>query len=195
MYTPRDLRNNKMIAAIIEDSGSNITSWIAILKESQYQLLLKFTTLQPVLYSSLVSCDASMTIVNWIRGLEKKSNTYEHERPRFPFRESHSYLGSESKKYNFWNTKSVVLPFLANKTLLKLFKIQEGRKCLCFDPSLYKVVTAPPSRIKICNRWAGLLSRSRLLDDRRASRNSLCFTAHYTAEQSQVVEGKIISET
>ena len=133
----------------MEDSGSNITSWIAILKESQYQLLLKFTTLQPVLYSSLVSCDASMTIINWIRGLEKKSSTYEHERPRFPFRESHSYLGSESKKYNFWNTKSVALPFLANETLLKLFKIQEGRKCLCFDPSLYKLVTAPPSWIKI----------------------------------------------
>ena len=126
MSTPRDLRKNKMIAVIIEDSGSNITSWIAILKESQYQLLLKFTTLQPVLYSSLVSCDASMTIVNWIRGLEKKSNTYEHERPRFPFRESHSYLGSESKKYNFWNTKSVVLPFLANDTLLKLFKYKKA---------------------------------------------------------------------
>ena len=130
-----------------------------------------------------------MTILSyWIRGLEKKSNTYEHERPRFPFRENHSYLASECKKYNLWIAKSVILPFLANETLLKLFKIQAGRKYLCFDPSLYWLVTAPSSRIiMICNKWVGLLSRSRLLDDRLALRNSLCFTAHHTLPYSRTV--------
>ena len=156
----------------------------------------KFTTLQPVLYSSLVSRDASMTILLIaFEDLKKKCNTVLTNMSVHDFlsaKATHILVPrAKNKKYNFWNTKSVVLPFLSKETLLKLFKIQEGRKCLCFDPSLYNLVTAPPSWITICNRWAGLLSRSRLLDDRRASRNSLCFTAHYTAEQSQVVEGKI----